>query len=78
MNPRVLFKAGMEWCAIVLLVVMALPAVAVVLFVLRFAALAIAALAVAVALGAYCLSPPFRRRAREALAGEGEGGANQH
>lgn len=67
MNAREMVQTGLEWCGALLIVVVALPLVAVVLFVLRFAVLGVMALGVAALLVGACASKRFRQRAREAL-----------
>ncbi|MDX1674928.1 MAG: hypothetical protein R3314_09050 [Longimicrobiales bacterium] len=66
MNARNLFRTGVEWCGVLLLVVVTLPILAAVAFVLRFAALGVVLVGTAAVLVGYCLYPPLRRRANEA------------
>ena len=67
MNARETIKGVAEWCGVTLVVVVALPIVAIGLFVLRFALLGALALAVAVLAAGYCAFPAVRRWTRETL-----------
>lgn len=67
MNAREAIKRVVEWCGVLLVVVVALPIVAIGLFVLRFALLGALALAAAVMAAGYCVFPAVRRWARETL-----------
>lgn len=62
-----LVRTAIEWCGVTLLVVVALPIVAVAFFILRAAVLGVMALALAFLAAACCVSPGIRARAREAL-----------
>ena len=62
-----LIRTAVEWCGVMLLVVVALPIVAVAFFILRAAVLGVAALALAFLAAGCCVSPGIRQRAREAL-----------
>lgn len=67
MNARDLVRTGLEWCGVLLLVVVALPIVALVFFILRFAVLGVVALGLAVLAAGSCVYPPLRRWARGVL-----------
>ncbi len=68
MSARELFRTGLEWCGALLFVVVALPIIAVSLFVLRFAVLGAVALGVAAVLVGLCASERVRCCARDILA----------
>lgn len=61
MNARELLKTGVEYCGVLLLVVVTLPLLAVVAFVLRFAVIGLLLLGAAGLMVSYCLYPPVRR-----------------
>ncbi len=61
MNARELLKTGVEYCGVLLLVVVTLPLLAVVAFVLRFAVIGLLLLGGAGLMVTYCLYSPVRR-----------------
>lgn len=67
MKSRNLLATGAEWCGVLLLVVLALPVLAVVAFLLRFAVLGVVAVGVAGVIVGYCVLPPVRRWANQAV-----------
>jgi len=67
MNARDLVKTGVEWCGVLLLVVVALPFVAIAAFVLRVAVVGGLILGLAGVIALYCVYPPVRRWANEVM-----------
>lgn len=65
MNARELLKMGVEWCGVLLLVVVTLPLLAVVAFVLRAAVIGVVVLGLAGVIAMYCVYPRVRRWANE-------------
>jgi hypothetical protein len=65
MNAWELLKTGVEWCGVLLLVVVSLPLLAVVAFVLRAAVIGVVLLGLAGVIVMYCVYPPIRRWANE-------------
>ena len=61
MSARELVRTGVEWCGVLLLVVVALPFVAIAAFVLRVAVVGGLILGLAGVMALYCLYPPVRR-----------------
>lgn len=60
MNAREVLKLGLEWCGVLLLVVVTLPILAIAAFVLRFAVIGVLLVGAAGALVTYCIYPRVR------------------